>query len=485
MMRSVCLFRLCGTPWLMEPARKALVAAINAEGVSKMPAAALLWGAKRTVFKHFCAGETLLDCQELANSLSKANVRLIVDHSTEEMEDEASWLENLEAKKTLLQDLKTTLGDGAVFVPIKVTALASPQLLETMTTLLQQNEAWMRNSCNAQSIVSQLGGNEQRLYNSAMSNLRELCAQAQGTGIPLLFDAEQSHRQPAIDLISMELMAEFNAMGAAPVVYNTFQMYLRHSLVRVERDLSIAQQRNFVFAAKVVRGAYISSETDRAMALGLTESPIVPSKQDTDDQYNAATHMIIERIGQNAGVAATPAIVVATHNSASIEAAVQSMRDHAVPAAHPHVHMAQIMGMCDGLTLRTGLAGHNSLKLVLFGEFDQVKYLPPHTSPTLPPPILPHSPHDVPTHALAPLQSHSLISFCTISPTTKPLPPPPSVTLYSLVLPPCDFFCCPLRSLQIFPWLVRRMDENMDVFGGAQKELPLLELELRRRFGFA
>jgi hypothetical protein len=358
----------------MGPVRTALVAAIDAKGLSKIPAAAFLWGAKHTVFKHFCAGETLSDCQGLANSLSKANVRLIVDHSTEEMEDEAAWVENLEAKKTLLEELKTSLGENAVFVPIKVTALASPKLLETMTELIQQNKAWMSTSCDAQSIVSQLDADEQHLYDSAMANLRELCAQAQRIGIPLLFDAEQSHRQPAIDLISVELMAQFNAVGDRPVVYNTFQMYLRHSLDRVQRDLSLAQQRKFVFAAKVVRGAYMASETERAEALGHTESPIVSSKEHTDAQYDAATRMIIEQIGQSmsASDAATSAIVVATHNGASVESAIKEMQKHSVRADHPHVHMAQIMGMCDGLSLRVGLAGHNSLKLVLFGDFDQV-----------------------------------------------------------------------------------------------------------------
>ena len=34
---------------------------------------------------------------------------------------------------------------------------------------------------------------------------------------------------------------------------------------------------------------------------------------------------------------------------------------------------------------------------------------------------------------------------------------------------------------EVFPWLLRRLDENRDVFGATLKEKPLIWAELRRR----
>jgi hypothetical protein len=34
---------------------------------------------------------------------------------------------------------------------------------------------------------------------------------------------------------------------------------------------------------------------------------------------------------------------------------------------------------------------------------------------------------------------------------------------------------------EVFPWLLRRLDENRDMLGAAQLELPLVHAELRRR----
>ena len=39
---------------------------------------------------------------------------------------------------------------------------------------------------------------------------------------------------------------------------------------------------------------------------------------------------------------------------------------------HPRVHVAQILGMADDLTLTVGLRGYNALKLVPYGRFDEV-----------------------------------------------------------------------------------------------------------------
>lgn len=67
-------------------------------------------------------------------------------------------------------------------------------------------------------------------------------------------------------------------------VYNTYQMYLKDGLKRLMNDLALSDMGDdggFLFAVKLVRGAYMQSEDSRARVLNL-KYPINDSKQVTD-----------------------------------------------------------------------------------------------------------------------------------------------------------------------------------------------------------
>jgi hypothetical protein len=116
-----------------------------------------------------------------------------------------------------------------------------------------------------EALITSLSSEEQDSYRTAMGHLADLCAHAKGAGVALLFDAEQTHRQPAIDLISLQLMRTFNKTttdggnnegGQAGVaIYNTFQMYLKDSLVRLtaEMDKAALEEESVVYGVKMVR----------------------------------------------------------------------------------------------------------------------------------------------------------------------------------------------------------------------------------------
>lgn len=119
--------------------------------------------------------------------------------------------------------------------------------------------------------------------------------------IPLLMDAEETHRQLAIDLIARELMREFNTPGPLrphPVLYQTFQMYLRDASARLEGERRIALEEDFVFAAKVVRGAYIESETRRG-----SRGAIHATKEDTDACYDETVGRLIPHVASESRTA--------------------------------------------------------------------------------------------------------------------------------------------------------------------------------------
>jgi proline dehydrogenase len=68
--------------------------------------------------------------------------------------------------------------------------------------------------------------------------------------VPVLIDAEQSYYQKAIDWLALSLSKRFNK--EFPIVYNTYQLYLKDGLTKLQRDMNIAQKDRFFFAAKVL-----------------------------------------------------------------------------------------------------------------------------------------------------------------------------------------------------------------------------------------
>jgi len=84
--------------------------------------------------------------------------------------------------------------------------------------------------------------------------------------VRLLIDAEQTWFQPAIDNFTLQLMQKYNSFDKTdvPIVFNTYQCYLKDATKRVKMDVRRAKKGEFHFAAKLVRGAYMVAENGRA-----------------------------------------------------------------------------------------------------------------------------------------------------------------------------------------------------------------------------
>jgi hypothetical protein len=167
------------------------------------------WTTKATIFRVFAAGEALEDCAGVAADLGASGVGLIVDHSKEEAEDE--WEHNLEEKVELLSSLRASLGERVVFVPVKVTALADPSMLEAVTAALASHAAGLESgegghggggctegqiqlarSGYAEGVLErELDGVNRALLERAEDSLGVLLEAAQREDLPLLLDAEQ------------------------------------------------------------------------------------------------------------------------------------------------------------------------------------------------------------------------------------------------------------------------------------------------------
>eukprot|EP00301_Raphidiophrys_heterophryoidea_P021574 c5964_g1_i1.p1 GENE.c5964_g1_i1~~c5964_g1_i1.p1 ORF type:complete len:584 (+),score=144.35 c5964_g1_i1:97-1848(+) len=206
---------------------------------------------------------------------------------------------------------------------------------------------------------------EMKQMERLMTRLYRLADAARDKKVRLMIDAEHTYFQPAIDHLVLHLQRRYNA--AFPTIFNTYQCYLRDSHSRVWIDIERARRENFYFAAKVVRGAYMLQERKRADSLG-AESPIHFNKKGTDDNYNAVVELILRRADKFS-------LMVASHNEQSVLNTVQLMEHYSIPK-NGHVFFAQLLGMCNHLTLRLAQAGYEVFKYVPFGPvFEVVPYL--------------------------------------------------------------------------------------------------------------
>jgi proline dehydrogenase len=341
---------------------------------------------RSSVFKLFCGGETLSDCVHTARHLhSTYNVRSIVDHAIEEAETEEQWNDNLREKVAILQQIASALGDEVKQIPIKCTSLIDPKLLESIThhyVSLADNPDFAKDFALDERLLAMLTVPEMQSFTSGYKRLEQICRVAKDANISLLFDAEQTYRQPAVEVIVRRLSKQFNALGSVPVVYNTYQMYLTRSPGVIRRDLRAAYAGGYAFAAKIVRGAYMVSEREYARDKGLLD-PILPSKACTDAAYDAIISELLQLIAARGTGdmnvttrqferAADVHILIASHNSASITRAAEAMEALGICRSDTRVYFAQILGMSDHNTTALGLRGYNAAKLVPFGEFEEL-----------------------------------------------------------------------------------------------------------------
>src|SRR5690606_38228142 len=117
----------------------------------------------------------------------------------------------------------------------------------------------------------------------------------------------------------------------------------RHDRLEFLKDsYKAALERGFVLGAKLVRGAYMEKERQRAADMGYP-SPIQPDKASTDKDYNAGVTFCIEHLDRIA-------LVVATHNEESSLLVVNLMKQKGLSLHHPHIHWSQLYGMSDNIT---------------------------------------------------------------------------------------------------------------------------------------
>lgn len=211
-----------------------------------------------------------------------------------------------------------------------------------------------------------LNAQERELLVNMKKRIYKLADLAQQLGVRLMIDAEHTYFQPAIDNITIELARIYNRTGKFPVIFSTYQMYLKDSRHRLLTDLDRARKGNYKFAAKLVRGAYMVLERQHALEKGLPD-PINENISVTHDNYNFALKETITRIARGDDIE----IMIASHNQNSVELAVKTMNELKLPPS-VGVYFGQLLGMSDHLTFSLGENGYQAYKYVPYGKVNEV-----------------------------------------------------------------------------------------------------------------
>lgn len=207
-----------------------------------------------------------------------------------------------------------------------------------------------------------------------MPPIYTLCRYAQEQHVKIMMDAEQTYFQPAIDDIVLGLCAKFNDKLSSrfvqgklngPVIFNTYQMYLKNAFARLIEDVERAQRMGYSIGAKVVRGAYMNTERKRALKNGYP-SPINNTIDETHTSYNKGVTFLLETMAKNPKTDTSIkaiAFVVASHNKESEMLTCQLMDQNFIPRSGGWVGFGQLMGMQDSQTFDLAANGFMAYKV--------------------------------------------------------------------------------------------------------------------------
>lgn len=295
---------------------------------------------KSTVFKQFCGGESSREYKRVIASLGRSTIGTILDYSVEGNQDEAGF-ESTTAE--LLKVVEEAAGNPNIPCScMKLSAIGSFELFaavsEGQALTPARTEAW-------ENIVRRLD---------------TICAAASRSGKPIYIDAEESWVQDAMDQLAETMMARYNTDRA--VVYTTLQLYRWDRIDYFAGLIEKARAAGHKVGVKIVRGAYLEKERDRAREMGYP-SPVNPSKAATDNEYNRAITLFIDNID-------VAELCLGTHNEFSCKLLMRLMQDRQIPRNHPHIWFAQLYGMSDNISYNLAKAGYNVTKYLPYGPVE-------------------------------------------------------------------------------------------------------------------
>jgi proline dehydrogenase len=301
---------------------------------------------KSTIYEQFCGGETIEECQRTIEKLGKSHIGTILDYSVEGKSEEEDFEHT---KDEIIKTIQRANEDPFIpFAVFKVSGIAPYGTLEKVSAGVE------------------LPQKSQLKWERIQRRVGEICEFAHSLDQPIFIDAEETWIQNAIDYMAQQMMQSYNR--DLPLVYTTIQLYRADGLEFLKKSHAKAKENGYLYAVKLVRGAYMEKERARAEEMNYA-SPIQPDKAATDRDYDAAVEYCLDNID-------TLSFVAGTHNERSNQLLAQKMEQKKIPHNHRHVYFSQLYGMSDNLSYVLAKNGYNVSKYVPYGPVkDAVPYL--------------------------------------------------------------------------------------------------------------
>lgn len=292
---------------------------------------------RATIYKHFCGGETIEQCTETINNLGKYGVGSILDYSVEGHHNESDFDHSC---AEIIKTVKHASGKKNIpFSVFKVTGVGRMDLLERVSSKVL------------------LTGAEDAEFQRLKARVESICKTAAENNVRLFIDAEETWIQDAIDQMVDDMMLKYNKEKT--LIFNTVQLYRHDRVAFMRENIAKARSGNYKIGYKLVRGAYMEKERERA-ALNGYPSPIQPDKAACDKDYNEAIKLCIENID-------IVAVCAGTHNEESSALLAKLMEEKGIANSDERVWFSQLLGMSDHISFNLANAGYCVCKYVPYG----------------------------------------------------------------------------------------------------------------------
>ncbi|MBT8279501.1 MAG: proline dehydrogenase family protein [Bacteroidia bacterium] len=322
-----------------QPLVRIGTAATNFALKANLPVEGLI---RSTVFDHFCGGVNEDDCLNVIDDMFEKGVSSVLDFSVEGKESDAQFdkamLKTLELIEFAHEKEAMPI---AVFKPTGFGRLSLYQKIgEGQTLSIEEQEEWQR----------------------VVNRFDRVCQLGKEKVVEILIDAEESWMQDAADDLVEDMMRRYNT--DVPIVYNTLQTYRWDRLDYLKGLHERAKRDGFSIGMKIVRGAYMEKERERAEEKGY-DSPICESKTATDANFNNTLSYILENLDDIS-------LFIGTHNEQSSYLALDIMEELQIDRKDNRVWFGQLYGMSDHISFNLAEQGYNVAKYVPFGPVKDV-----------------------------------------------------------------------------------------------------------------
>ncbi|MCB0460553.1 MAG: proline dehydrogenase family protein [Flavobacteriaceae bacterium] len=336
--RAYFLFKMIKS----EPLVRIGTAVTNFALKTHMPVEQLI---RATVFDHFCGGVTEEDCLPTIDKMYTKNVYSILDYSVEGKEIDTQF--DLALQKTVQNIQFAKEKESIPFAVFKPTGMGRFKIYQKVTEKIELTEE------------------ETKEWNKVIERYEKVSKAAYDNDVPLLIDAEESWMQDAADDLIESMMEKYNKEKA--IIYGTLQMYRWDRLDYLKALHKRASEKGYWVGMKLVRGAYMEKERERAQEKGY-KSPICENKQATDDNFDATVTYMVEN--------EKLALYCGSHNETSNYKLMELIAKHNIQKDDKRIWFGQLYGMSDHISFNLSDNGYNVTKYLPYGPVrDVMPYL--------------------------------------------------------------------------------------------------------------